>query len=182
MNSKTALLSSLLTTTSVTLLHCGGGSPQGTSTSVEGLTDQCSGTYSCTGGAQTAQTTLSQQGGACYAGEILLDPGGTATVGGQTYTWQGNAAAFSLCDATSDCLECTEETDGSAPSSSGGSSSSATCQGTPKGCPEFPPCYEVRGCQLLIHSVGEDTCDGYPTACAEIGDENDCLAQGCSWQ
>jgi hypothetical protein len=180
MNSKTPVLSSLLAITSVTLLHCGGGGPHDTSTSVEDLVEQCSGTYSCAGGGQTAQTTLSQQDGACYAGQILLDPGGTATVGGQTYTWQGNAAAFSLCDATSDCLECTEDDDGSAPSSSAASSSSGTCQGTPHGCAGYPPCHP--GCQLLIHSIGEDTCDGNPTPCAEMGDENDCLEQGCSWQ
>jgi hypothetical protein len=156
MSTQTTLLSSLFVAISLELLHCGGG-PAGQSPGT--LIAQCSGSYTCTGDGETVQTTLSEQSGACYAGQVLLAPDGTADANGDAYTWHGDAAEFFLCDSSSDCLDCTE------PGVSSGSSGSSGGSSPPTLC---SPCWAQWAClagdpassTTLVYFDGTQNADG----------------------
>ena len=161
---------------------CSGGSDGGTSRT-QSLVDACSGDYVCSYDSQSVSTSMQHQDGACYLGQIRMDPDGQAVANdGTTYNWSGNTNQFSVC-ASDGCFQCERQSTGGSSSAPGHEKS---CSGTPTSCPNYPPCSDIVGCDLQIgyDAFGnpDDSCSGSPRACDTFSGQQLCEEQGCTWQ
>ncbi len=159
---------------------CGGAG--GSASSKQSLVGACSGTYVCTYDSDSVTGSMQRQNGACYLGQIRIDPGGQAETSDGTLTWSGNREQFQMC-ASDGCFQCQRQSTGGP---SAASSHGKSCQGIPDTCPLYPPCPDIIGCDLQIgyDAFGnpDDSCTGMPRACDTFTGQQLCEEQGCTWK
>lgn len=164
----------------------GNGTTAGSPVIAESPLVHCSGTYFCAGfdGAVGRGFLEKTDDGVCA---LHFGPGYTPLEEDKRYqdwTWEGSTKALRLCrDSDGKCIEC-KATEDASPTAD----PDARCSGTPSSCSGRgeSTCSSVRGCSLEVHVQydGSSTlkCGGVARSCSQMGSQEVCERQGCTWK
>ncbi|MBX3198525.1 MAG: hypothetical protein KF894_10365 [Labilithrix sp.] len=164
----------------------------GSTASAQSAVERCDGAFRCAGPTGEAETRLERHDGACYAGGLRLDPGGTVTADGLSASWSETDTGFEVC-ADGECIQCASNDPvppvPATPGASSSPKSKGSCSGVASSCwgRAAGSCAGQQGCyggsRIRWNGNLEFECKGSPRSCSSFSSRTSCEQQlGCGWK